>query len=67
MIQAEAKREPTSPVGMEVPEGGSNCQKCEYLKDEAKRICGNPRFIKWNGSSKIPKPVSRYCCNYFNF
>jgi len=67
LIRTEAKQEKSSPVGMEVPEGGSNCAKCEYLKDAEKRLCGNSRFIKWNGSSKIPHPVDCYCCNYFNF
>lgn len=60
-------------VGIEVPRGGSDCQKCEYLKDPEKRICGNKFFIraactdpvKPAGSSKIPLPIDEYCCDLF--
>lgn len=58
-------------VGMEVPRGGSSCNKCEYLKDYAKRLCGEKHFIQWDGenkpagSNKIPLPVDEYCCDLF--
>lgn len=52
-------------AGMEVPLGGSSCKSCEYLKDAGKRICGNKYFIAWNGSEVIPKPVDRYCSDYY--
>lgn len=62
-------------VGIEVPRGGSDCQKCEYLKDAQTRLCGNKKFIAWDGSkakavkpkgsNKIPLPIDEYCCNYF--
>lgn len=51
-------------VGMEVPEGGSNCDKCEYLK--AKQTCGQPQYVEWNGSDKIPVKTSKYCCDFFD-
>lgn len=60
-------------VGIEVPFDGSDCDKCEYLKDRAKRICGESHFIaaecktppKPAGSDQIPLPVNRYCCDFF--
>jgi len=52
-------------VGMEVPKGGSNCAKCEYLKEDGK-TCGEPHFIKWNGGTgRLPEPSDRYCCDFF--
>lgn len=52
--------------GMGVPKGGSNCAKCEYLKDPEKHICGNFHFIKWNKSNVIPaKNMDEYCCDVF--
>lgn len=50
-------------VGMEVPLGGSNCDKCEYLKHP--QVCGESHFIQWNGSSLIPIPTEQYCCDFF--
>jgi hypothetical protein len=50
-------------VGMAVPEGGSNCDKCEYLKGPQR--CGEEHFVRWNGSDKIPVKTSRYCCDFF--
>lgn len=52
-------------AGMSVPKGGSNCAKCEYLKDKDKGLCGNKYFIKWNGSDKIPGPIDSYCSDWF--
>lgn len=52
--------------GMAVPDGGSNCAKCEYLKDPKKHVCGNFYFIKWNKGEIIPaKDMSKYCCDVF--
>ena len=51
--------------GMRVPEGGSMCANCQYLKDPKNRICGNPHFIKWNGSETIPAPVDSYCSDWW--
>lgn len=51
--------------GMRVPRGGSNCAKCEYLKDAGRRICGNSYFIKWNGSNVIPMDPNIYCSDWF--
>lgn len=51
--------------GMRVPEGGSMCANCEYLKDADKRICGNPDFVRWNGSEIIPAPVDQYCSDWW--
>lgn len=54
---------PDHKVGMQVPEGGSNCDKCEYLRGPQK--CGESHFIAWNGSDQIPVKTSRYCCDFF--
>lgn len=51
-------------VGMEVPVGGSNCDKCEYLK--APQTCGNAKWVGWNGSNRIPVKTDRYCCDFFD-
>jgi hypothetical protein len=51
-------------VGMKVPKGGSECAKCEYLKDNRKH-CGNDKWVKWFGSSLIPAPIDEYCCDFF--
>ena len=56
---------PDHEAGMRVPKGGSNCAKCEYLKDAAKRICGNSYFIAWNGSNVIPGQIDAYCSDWF--
>ena len=50
-------------VGMEVPEGGSNCDKCKHLAGPQK--CDDDEFIAWNGSPRIPVKTSRYCCDFF--
>jgi hypothetical protein len=49
-------------VGMRVPEGGSDCAKCEYLDG---KNCTQKIFIQWNGSEVIPAPVDEYCCDFF--
>ena len=51
--------------GMRVPEGGSMCANCEYLKDRDKGLCGEPNFIKWNGSNKIPGQINAYCSDWY--
>jgi broad specificity phosphatase PhoE len=56
---------PDHKPGMKVPKGGSNCAKCEYLKDADKKLCGNEYFIKWNGSELIPGEIDAYCSDYF--
>lgn len=50
-------------VGMEVPEGGSNCDKCSHLTGPQK--CDDKEFVEWNGSKTIPGPTGRYCCDFF--
>lgn len=62
-----ATRSKASPIGMRVPKGGSQCGKCEYLKDAEKQLCGNKNFIAWNGGAKFSAPADEYCCNYFDF
>jgi hypothetical protein len=49
-------------VGMRVPEGGSNCAKCEYVSGQD---CTQKDFVKWNGAKKISAPVDVYCCDFF--
>lgn len=51
--------------GMRVPKGGSMCKNCRFLKDAAKRICGNEYFVKWNGSDVTPAPVDEYCSDWY--
>ena len=51
-------------VGMRVPEGGSSCAKCEYLRKDGES-CENRYFIEWNGSKKLPAPADEYCCDFF--
>lgn len=50
-------------VGMEVPEGGSNCDKCAHLVSRQK--CDDDEFVEWNGGPTIPVKTSRYCCDFF--
>lgn len=56
--------------GEKVPEGGSNCAKCEYLADN-KKDCTNNFFIEWQRSQGIEKPeeipgsITAYCSNWF--
>jgi hypothetical protein len=54
---------PDHKVGMEVPEGGSNCDKCKHLAGPQK--CDDKEFVEWNGSDRIPVATSRYCCDFF--
>jgi hypothetical protein len=51
-------------VGMRVPPGGSNCHKCEYVRN-ADQDCAQPDFQKWHGSEKLPLPADIYCCDFF--
>lgn len=53
---------PDHEVGMAVPEGGSNCEKCEYVDGQK---CRNKNFVKWNGTNFIPGDIKRYCCDFF--
>ena len=53
---------PDHKLGMEVPEGGSDCAKCEYWKEGQ---CHQKLFIQWNGSGQIPTKPERYCCDFF--
>jgi hypothetical protein len=70
MIQAQARKKPRPvypadhQVGMKVPEGGSNCAKCEYVSED-KKACRNKGFVMWNGSDVLPAPADRYCCDFF--
>ena len=59
MIAAAAKKKSKLPaypadhkLGMKVPEGGSDCAKCEYVSEDEKK-CGNSSFVKveWLGVS----------------
>jgi|HubBroStandDraft_3_1064219.scaffolds.fasta_scaffold08128_5 hypothetical protein len=65
-IKLNTKKLPEYPadhkLGMEVPQGGSDCKKCEYVEGQN---CSNKIFVKWNGSNVIPVPTDRYCCDFF--
>lgn len=50
-------------VGMIVPRGGSDCDKCKYLAGPRK--CGEQSFVQWNGSDRIPAATDEYCCDFF--
>ena len=52
------------PLGMRVPEGGSNCAKCKYVSSDGK-FCSEPHFNAWNGSDQIPLAAEIYCCDFF--
>ena len=53
---------PVGRWGEAVPKTGTHCSNCEYLKDAAKMICGEPNLIIWNGSNKIPSSSpDTYC------
>jgi hypothetical protein len=60
--------QPTYPadhqVGMRVPKGGSDCAKCEYVRDGGK-ACGNKAFVMWNGSDRLPAPADEFCCDFW--
>lgn len=51
-------------AGMEVPEGGSNCAKCKYVRADDKE-CANKYFQQWHGSNKLPMAATIYCCDWF--
>jgi hypothetical protein len=65
-IKVKGKGQITYPpghkLGMVVPQGGSNCKKCEYVQGQA---CTNKIFTKWLGSNTIPSPIDSYCCDLF--
>lgn len=50
-------------VGMEVPVGGSNCDKCKHLVGPQR--CDDDEFIEWNDGDRIPVKTDRYCCDFF--
>lgn len=50
--------------GMKVPKGGSSCSNCKFLKDD-KKSCGEPNFVKWNGSPIIPGRIDSYCSDWY--
>ena len=50
-------------LGMEVPQGGSDCSKCSFWDGED---CENKYYREWNnGSGDIPVEPARYCCDFF--
>lgn len=53
---------PDHKVGMRVPVGGSDCEKCKYVEGQK---CSNKLFSQWNGSDIIPASVNAYCCDFF--
>lgn len=50
-------------LGAIVPEGGSMCANCEYLRPGGN--CAQKLFISWNGGPKIPGPIKNYCCDMY--
>jgi len=50
---------------MEVPLGGSNCDKCKFLSED-KQTCSSEDYIKWNnGSNKLLLPSNVFCSDWF--
>lgn len=64
-MPGEAQYPPDHQPGMAVSKGGSCCADCKYLKDEARRICGNEYFIEWKGSNVIPGEIDAYCSDWW--
>lgn len=70
MLHTKASKKPAvkypadHKVGMRVPEGGSDCEKCEYVRKEGTE-CANKNFVRWNGSNLLPAPSDQYCCDFF--
>lgn len=62
-VPAASVLPPDHQLGMQVPKGGSMCANCKYLSDP--QTCGNPGFIKWNGSPQLPAPADQYCCDLY--
>lgn len=52
-------------LGMPVPEGGSNCAKCEYWEKKKPKQCAEPHYIEWNGTGFIPVSPTKFCCDFF--
>lgn len=55
---------PDHKVGMRVPLGGSDCAKCEYVRNH-NLDCANEHFVSWAGTHKLPLPADEYCCDFF--
>lgn len=49
--------------GMKVPQGGSSCRRCEYLRNGDE--CSNEYYQKWAGTNKLPFPADEYCSDWF--
>lgn len=60
---AERVLPPDHKLGMRVPKGGSCCANCHFLATS--KTCGNPRFVQWNGSPRLPDPSDEYCCDLY--
>lgn len=59
---------PGHQVGAVVPQGGSMCANCKWLKDD--QYCGNKYFQRWHAEAKgsktpakLPAPADEYCCD----
>jgi hypothetical protein len=65
-IKVSGKKLPEYPadhkLGMVVPDGGSDCAKCEYVSGQK---CTQKLFVQWNGGDVIPAPTNKYCCDMF--
>lgn len=63
--KGKAQYPPDHQPGMQVPNGGSMCANCKYLKDPDAGLCGNEYFVAWNGSDKIPEDINQYCSDWY--
>jgi hypothetical protein len=50
---------------MVVSKGGSNCAKCEYVRNNNKD-CAEPHFQFWNPGPILPAPADIYCCDFWS-
>lgn len=50
--------------GMRVSHGGSSCATCRFGNVRT-GTCREPNFVRWNGSRRIPAPMSSYCSDWW--
>lgn len=71
--QAQApKRRFSLPLGHQafmVSEHGFSCTNCAFLKSRDEMLCGEPNFVRWNGSERIPvdspEQLDHACSDWF--
>ena len=65
VAKAEVDMPPGHKAGMKVPEGGSCCANCKFLKKDGLE-CGEKHWVEWHdGDPVIPAPADEYCCDMY--